>query len=274
MSDEARNEQNQQEARQIMTENEANIRRREMGREMALERHPELLMTDPMAFEAMAQHYARNPVQNNETTVSNSERIGEEAFAEKTELAQTMAAEAVATAFAEGAGAAAMISGALAAVAESFPVPPDPQFPFVVRGAKVYCTYGTHITKLDMPLTHGAFLHEKPMLNALDCKVGINYNIAPFGICRSQRNKNQQIDIHEANREELVPIDVLPDGTWVVPDMPLEGRKCIPCLTRNRWADANTQVLLDGEGALTTGCTVACSYGGVISFITHGQEED
>ena len=124
-----------------------------------------------------------------------------------------------------------------------------------------------------MALTHGVFLHGNPMLNESDCRPGSTENIAPFGICRSSKSHAQQIDIHEANREELVLTDILPDGTWIVPDLPLEGRICIPRLG-NKWIDAHEGVLVGDKPTLTTGCTLCCALGGIITFLTHGQEED
>ena len=168
-----------------------------------------------------------------------------------------------------GAGVALGVAGAAAG---GFPSPPEPQFPYVVRGAKIYCTYGSHFRQLDMPLTHGVFIGDKPMLNDEDCKVGIHYNIAPFGICRSSDNEQQQIDIHEAEPEDLVPIDIVGDA-WVVPDLPLEGAKCVPTLG-TKWENAHEDVLVGNQPTLTAGCTLSCCYGGIIKFLNDGQEED
>lgn len=174
----------------------------------------------------------------------------------------------------EGDGVAASGGASLGDLLETVlsPSPPPALYPYVVRGAKISCTFGTHFRKLDMPLTHGVFIGDKPMLNERDCRVGKNYNIAPFGICLSARNRQQQIDIHEADPEELRPIAKVGDA-WVVPDLPLEGRKCVPVLG-SKWANAHEDVLIGNRPALTKACTLSCIFGGYIEILTDGQEED
>jgi len=157
-------------------------------------------------------------------------------------------------------------------LASAQPPPPLENPPFVVRGAKIYCTYGTHIRKLDMALTHGAFIRDKPMLNEQDCRGGVEENIAPFGICRSESNKGLSIEISEAELEDLVPIGVSIDGRAVVPDLPLHGRKCILDGIGQKWEDAHEEVIVGNKPALTMKCTLSCSFGGIIKFITDGQE--
>ena len=46
-------------------------------------------------------------------------------------------------------------------------------YPYVVRGATMYCSCGTHTRKLDMPASHGSYIRDKAMMNRTDCKVGI-----------------------------------------------------------------------------------------------------
>jgi len=41
-----------------------------------------------------------------------------------------------------------------------------------------------------------------------------------------------------------------------------------------KWADAHEGVLVDDKPAVTVGCTLSCEYGGIISFLDHGQEDD
>ena len=48
----------------------------------------------------------------------------------------------------------------------------ETQYPYVVRGATIYCTCGSHTRKLDMPVSHGSYIRDKAMLNNEDCKVG------------------------------------------------------------------------------------------------------
>lgn len=144
---------------------------------------------------------------------------------------------------------------------------------YVVRGAKIYCDHGTHIRRLDMPVAHGSYIRDKPMMNEMDCKVGLDQNIAPFGACYSETNENPKIEIAEANMEDLMPAAVQEDGTWVMPELPLKGKLCKPVLS-SRWQETFEETRVDGKPALTVNSLITCSCGGVIQFMDNGQEID
>ncbi|NDO32789.1 DUF4280 domain-containing protein [[Clostridium] clostridioforme] len=69
------------------------------------------------------------------------------------------------------------------------------RYPYAVRGARIYCSFGSHIRKLDMPASHGSKIRDKAMLHEQDCKVGIDQNIPPFGACYSPENTEIDIEI-------------------------------------------------------------------------------
>ena len=141
-------------------------------------------------------------------------------------------------------------------------------FPYVVRGARISCTWGSHSSRLDMPACHGAYIREKPMMHEKDCRVGIEANIAPFGACFSPQNPNPEVIIYEA--ANLMPV-YKGDGASALPALPVIGKLCQPMLG-NKWLDAHEDTLVDGVAALRTNCTLACLYQGVIHFIDDGQE--
>ena len=62
------------------------------------------------------------------------------------------------------------------------------QFPYLVRGAELYCSCGTHKRKLNLPTCHGVYTNGKPMMHEEDCEVGDDKNIPSFGICQSEEN--------------------------------------------------------------------------------------
>ena len=117
----------------------------------------------------------------------------------------------------------------------------ETQYPYVVRGATIYCTCGSHTRKLDMPVSHGSYIRDKAMLNNEDCKVGIDQNIPPFGACFSSDK----------------------DG--------IEGKLCEPKIT-TKWQGAQEDTLVDGKPALKADCCITCCYGGTIGFMDSGQE--
>lgn len=141
-------------------------------------------------------------------------------------------------------------------------------YPYVVRGATIYCSCGTHMRKLDMPVAHGSFIRDKAMMNKKDCKVGIDQNIPPFGACWSETKDG--IDIKIEDTKDLVPFTDENGNPMEIP-LPIEGKLCEPKLAKE-WADAQEKTLVDGEPALTVKCTITCKYGGVIGFMDAGQE--
>ena len=143
----------------------------------------------------------------------------------------------------------------------------EPQYPYVVRGATIYCTCGTHMRKLDMPVSHGSFIRDKAMMNNADCKVGIDQNVPPFGACHSETKDG--IDIKIEDSKDLVPLTD-EEGNEVPVTMPIEGKLCEPKLD-SIWAEAQENTLVDGKPALTVKCTITCSYGGTIGFMDAGQ---
>ncbi len=142
------------------------------------------------------------------------------------------------------------------------------QYPYAVRGATIYCECGTHMRKLDLPVSHGSYIRDKAMMNNEDCKVGLDQNIPPFGACRS--DKKDGIDIKIEDAKDLLPI-ADENGNPVEIPMPVEGKLCEPRLEA-RWAEAQEKTLVDGKPALTVKCTIACSYGGTIGFMDAGQD--
>lgn len=142
------------------------------------------------------------------------------------------------------------------------------QYPYVVRGATIYCSCGTHMRKLDMPVSHGSYIRDKAMMNKSDCKVGIDKNIPPFGACKSE-NKDG-IDIKIEDEKDLITYTD-ENGNTDKPQMPVEGKLCEPKLG-DEWADAQENTLVDGKPALTVNSTITCSYGGTIRFMDAGQD--
>lgn len=141
-------------------------------------------------------------------------------------------------------------------------------YPYVVRGATIYCSCGTHTRKLDMPVSHGSFIRDKAMMNKKDCKVGIDQNIPPFGACQSETKEGIDIVIEDA--KDLVPCTD-EEGNPISIPLPIEGKLCEPELAKE-WSDTQEETLVDGEPALTVNSTITCCYGGVIGFIDAGQE--
>ena len=149
------------------------------------------------------------------------------------------------------------------------------EFPYLVRGAQLCCTCGTHKRKLNLPLCHGVYIGNKPEVHEEDCKVGDDGNIAAFGICESDGHP-----AHAPGRKEKYKKVMLvseEDGSNI------KGYACMPCIV-GTWKDVHeTQKIIknrtDGtaEGdklsALTLESFLVCAYGGLIQPKTSGQDE-
>lgn len=156
------------------------------------------------------------------------------------------------------------------------------EFPYLVRGAQLCCTCGTHKRKLNLPLCHGVYIENNPAVHEEDCKVGDDGNIAAFGICESEGHPAKRpwwVKAPAQEEEYKKILLVAEDGSGNV-----KGYACTPCIV-GAWKDVHeTQKIArnhtDGtaEGdklsALTLESFLVCAYGGLIQPVTSGQDEE
>jgi hypothetical protein len=105
------------------------------------------------------------------------------------------------------------------------------EYSYAVRGALMKCSCGSCPMKINLPLSHGAFINNKPMLNEADNKVGMN--ITPFGACTNIK-------------------------------------VCAPNIPSN-WVMTKMDTKVEGKPALTNKSKLICANGGVIEFLNDGQ---
>ena len=169
------------------------------------------------------------------------------------------------------------------------------EFPYLVRGAQLCCTCGTHKRKLNLPLCHGVYIAGNAAVQEEDCQVGDDGNIAAFGICESEGHPSKKpwwvkvgkalfqgpighvMDFHEEEQKKIILVSE--DGKSNV-----KGYACTPCIV-GTWKDVHeTQKIArnDTEGtaegdklsALTMESFLVCAYGGLIQPVTSGQDEE
>ncbi|MDY5699651.1 MAG: DUF4280 domain-containing protein [Lachnospiraceae bacterium] len=166
------------------------------------------------------------------------------------------------------------------------------QFPYLVRGAELWCSCGTHKRKLNLPLCHGIYIGGRPIVHEEDCGVGEDKNICAFGICQSEENPanfsflekvGENIksfftgEKKEVEEQEEIILQ-LEDGTNV------KGYACRPRII-GTWKDVYKEEKIARNGtnglkeedrlsALTWRSFLVCAYGGLIEPITSGQEEE
>lgn len=151
------------------------------------------------------------------------------------------------------------------------------EYEYLVRGAKLVCSCGSHIRMLNLPECHGVYIGENPMVHENDCVQGIDRqgNISWFGICRSERSQELpgKKVCYELTEENSA------DGTIGETE---PGKKCQPIIV-GVWQDVydKTRIAerLEDEterekqySTLTTGSFLVCNYGGIIQPVTSGQE--
>ncbi|OAB45501.1 DUF4280 domain-containing protein [Paenibacillus glacialis] len=126
---------------------------------------------------------------------------------------------------------------------------------YVVRGATMYCHFGTHRRRINLPESHGTYVNEKPMMNVDDCKPD---NIPYFGICISPNNTSSEVIYLIAE-----------DGTTI------SGKPCLPVPFGN-WRNGKEGTLVEGKAALTTQSTLVCSLSceKEIAFLKDGQHDE
>ncbi|MBW6410333.1 DUF4280 domain-containing protein [Clostridium weizhouense] len=113
---------------------------------------------------------------------------------------------------------------------------------YVVRGASMICNKGTEIKRINLSVSHGVYSNGQPIMNENDNLVG--QNISSFGACRGNCPSS-------GSNEKI--------------------KKCQVMILK-KWMNVKNDTLIEGAPALTTASILICAYGGVIKFITDGQD--
>lgn len=125
---------------------------------------------------------------------------------------------------------------------------------YIVRGAKMVCDKGSNERHINLPNSHGSYANNKPMMNKKDNVAGVN--VKYFGVCTGDC---------PAGDGDIAVIDM--NGNNCV------GKKCqIEIL--DDWQKTKEETLVKGQDALTTDSFLVCKYGGKITFISTGQEDE
>lgn len=162
------------------------------------------------------------------------------------------------------------------------------QYEYLVRGATLICSNGSHKRKINLPKCHGVYVGEHPVLHELECKseteCGLEKcNIPFFGVCIPAEGDPPPTDIKTyITTKENCKAGV--SGT-------ITGYKCEPEII-GQWYDVyeatkivdngdknpadrmkawGTEGLPEGQNTVTTGSFLVCKYGGLIEPIDSGQ---
>jgi hypothetical protein len=160
---------------------------------------------------------------------------------------------------------------------------------YLVRGANLYCEFGSHVRKLNLPKDHAVHITKQPMIHELDCMPTELFNISSFGVCTSPGSgdikpspptvtlKNVAYD------QEGNVVDTGEDMGTVV------GLQCTPMIVGTWQNTYETTRIVDngdkdptdklkdddspdkGYEAVTTNSFLVCKCAGIISPISSGQ---
>lgn len=138
---------------------------------------------------------------------------------------------------------------------------------YLVRGAELRCSCGSHTRKMNLNLCHGVYIKGHPAVHELDCVSGEGNNITCFGICGGE----------EFEAEEAVVVGE--DGKR------RRGPKCEPKLVGIWWDSYDGTKIVDNDdkmqddsgnpigcNTLTVGSFLVCQHGGIISPVNSGQD--
>lgn len=132
---------------------------------------------------------------------------------------------------------------------------------YLVRGAMLYCTKGSHPRKLNLPQCHGFYVNGHPVIRDTDC-VPVE-NISYFGVCQANTPPD--------GAEEILLDVYVPEGEESTGEE-IQGLRCCPNIN-GKWRNLHMPTKIKGEEhAVTTNSYLACSCGGLISPLTSGQE--
>lgn len=153
---------------------------------------------------------------------------------------------------------------------------------YLVRGAPLQCSYGTHIRHLDMFESHGLYLKDKPLLHKKDCEV--NKNIFPFGICNSPYcESGEKVTLHKGARTDQYGNYLEENNEDVI-----TGFRCIPRIPDREWKNFKKDTLIaqnavagieskdecDCYEAITSASFLICEKKGIIFPLSSGQQEN
>jgi len=153
---------------------------------------------------------------------------------------------------------------------------PDAIYPYLVRGAVLYCHVGTHIRKLNLPICHGIYTGEDmhPIIHAEDAEP--EKNVMYFGHCHGTIGESG--DAEQIDLKTVTYTDLEPSYTGDV----ARGYKCKPQIIDNQWQMTyrdtrivrNNQYMSEANAveSVTGASFLVCRFGGLIEPLTSGQE--
>ena len=136
--------------------------------------------------------------------------------------------------------------------------PDDENQYYIVRGAVLKCTHGSHKRRFDINSDYGVRSlssdYPHPYIGGAQCIVGETDNIKFFGICKNC-TEGEDICVKTEDGEDKIT-----------------GIKCEPDLLGSAWFDTKDNSLIASEKLVTGKSFLMCKNGGCITVVTSGEE--
>lgn len=129
---------------------------------------------------------------------------------------------------------------------------------YIVRGAVLKCSKGSHHRRMDlnrdsgMRSLSGEYPH--PYVNETQCVVGECENIKFFGLCQNCKEGKEICVMSQDNKEKIV------------------GIKCEPDLLGSVWMNTKEDGFVQAEKLVSSMSYLMCRHGGCITVLTSGEE--
>jgi hypothetical protein len=149
---------------------------------------------------------------------------------------------------------------------------------YVVEGAKIKCSQGIGESVLKSASDNNVKLHDQTVLTVADTMP--NVNIMPFEGCKSNLNPavaastTNTNGMSDASTQTALGVGALLGAQAVLgtlagnaPQAPCNPSICM------KWLSSKEDVILNGEGVLTSDSTLTCMYNGKIEIIDDGQRK-
>jgi len=159
--------------------------------------------------------------------------------------------------------------------------------PYLVRGAQLRCTFGSHMRRLNLSPCHGVYVNVHPMVHENNCRPGEGplLNIPPFGVCSSNLNNvgGNILLVGEGGGDVRgkACVAIFPKGAWCNPHPTMKiadnghgSEEIHPKKIADNELSAKEMHPDDRTyfRALTTDSFLFCAYKGFVQPQTSGQE--
>ncbi len=166
---------------------------------------------------------------------------------------------------------------------------------YLVRGALLKCSCGTHARQLNLEKCHGVYVGEHPLVHSLNCETGEEKNITFFGVCKAASPPPTENVTYQKDSNRDADGNPTGDRPWGFET----GHKCCPEIAftevngsmKQGWQHGYQKTSIidnsDSEAAkemetdesleamaiptITTMSFLVCSHGGLIEPYNSGQ---